>query len=68
MLKDGRSRSQLQSRPVETILHVSEFAVVSITVLDPEVWLPPETKATGECPIMNNFLSHDETVWVASRI
>jgi hypothetical protein len=53
---------------VETILHVSEFAVVSITVLDPEVWLPPETKATGECPIMNNFLSHDETVWVASRI
>jgi hypothetical protein len=36
--------------------------------LDPEVWLPPETKATGECPIMNNFLSHDETVWVASRI
>jgi hypothetical protein len=37
-------------------------------VLDPEVWLPPETNATGECPIMNNFLSHDETVWVASRI
>src|SRR6267378_167293 len=36
--------------------------------LDPEVWLPPETNAMGECPIMNNFLSHDETVWVASRI
>jgi hypothetical protein len=37
-------------------------------VLDPEAWLPPETNATGECPIMNNFLSHDETVWVATRI
>jgi len=31
MLKDGRSRSQLQSRPAETILHLSELAVVSVT-------------------------------------
>src|SRR6266849_3078698 len=31
MLKDGRSRSQLQSRPVETILHLSELVVVSMT-------------------------------------
>jgi len=28
----------------------------------------PETKAAGECPRMNNFLSHNETVWIASRI
>jgi hypothetical protein len=37
-------------------------------VLDREVWLRLETNALGECPIMNNFFSYDETVWVASRI
>ena len=61
-------RTQLQSRPVETNSPPERACRRERDALDPEVWLPPGTKATGECPIMNNFLSHDETVWVASRI
>jgi hypothetical protein len=65
LLENGGAQGHLQQRPVEAILDVREPAVVSVTSSIQMCGFRRNTIATGECPIMNNFLSHVETVWVA---